>query len=418
MRTQTVLILGCTAIAVFLFSTAAAETGGTAFDPGDDNVAPQTKAGRAGICQIGPGLGSTLLFPYVEVDLADTNGVSTLISVNNGFGSETLVRLVMWTDWGIPTLAFDIYLKGFDVQTINVRDLFDGNVPVTGIGTDLSAFPFCDVMPPTYSSPALTAGEIAHLRTAHTGQFGHIDGLCYGANHGDHLARGFITADVVDECSDVEGFEPNYTPANISYPYFMEGGGGLGIAIIDNRLWGDVIYVDFNNDFAQGSEAVSLWADPADFTGSNVFTFYGRHSGNDGRDERVPLPYRWDQRFLNGGAFAGGADLIVFQQPAHFVSSAISCLDTPSWWPLETGVTTLDEDADNLEVFPDNIFNLVTQRVPISAIGPSYDFGWVQVQTNQRQMWIQPSLSAMGRFSAGFNGFPVEFLCDKTPPVN
>ena len=40
----------------------------------------------------------------------------------------------MWTDWGIPTMAFDIYLKGFDVQTINVRSLLDGLVPVTGVG--------------------------------------------------------------------------------------------------------------------------------------------------------------------------------------------------------------------------------------------------------------------------------------------
>jgi len=418
MRTQTVLILACTAIAVLLPLTAAAETGGTAFAPGDDNVTPQTKAGRAGICQIGPGLGSTLLFPYVEVDLADPNGVTTLISVNNWFFPETLVRLVMWTDWGIPTLAFDIYLKAFDVQTINVRDLLAGMVPVTGVGADLSSFPYCDTMPPTYSSPALTPGEIAHLRTAHIGQPGHIDGLCYGADHGDQMARGFITVDVVDECSDVEGFEPYYTPANTSYPYFMEGGGSLGIAIIDNRLWGDVVYVDFSNDFAQGSEAVSLWADPADFTGSNVFTFYGRHSGNDGRDERVPLPNFWVQRFLNGGPFAGGADLIVFQQPANFVSSAISCLDTPSWWPLETVVVTMDEDSDNFESFASDIFDLVTQRVPISAIGPSYDFGWVQIGAGHRQMWVQPSLSAMGRFSAGFNGFPFEFLCDKTPPVN
>jgi hypothetical protein len=79
---------------------------------------------------------------------------------------------------------------------------------------------------------------------------------------------------------------------------------------------------------------------------------------------------------------------------------------------------TLDEDADNLEGFASDIFDLVTQRVPISAIGPSYDFGWVQIDAVHRQMWVQPSLSAMGRFSAGFNGFPVDFLCDETPPVN
>ena len=226
----------------------AADTGSPTLSGVAQGTASATKAGPAGVCQIGPGLGSTLLFPLVEIDLANSAGLSTLISVNNGLSDETLVRLVMWTDWGIPTLAFDIYLKPFDVQTINVRSLFNGDVPATGAGADLSGYPFCDAFPPFHTNPVLTSGQIEQLRTAHTGQPGHIDGLCYGADHSDQIARGYITVDVVDECSAVEGFEPIWTPANDSYPYFMDGGDPLGIAIIDNRLWGDVVYVDFTNN--------------------------------------------------------------------------------------------------------------------------------------------------------------------------
>jgi len=82
---------------------------------------------RAGDCVIGPGLAATLLIPYFELDLAHPFNVTTLISVNNGLNPPALSRVVLWTDWGVPTLAFDIYLKGFDVQTINVRDLFNGD---------------------------------------------------------------------------------------------------------------------------------------------------------------------------------------------------------------------------------------------------------------------------------------------------
>ncbi len=418
MLAQALQTVVCVVIAMSLSVPVVAEGPQTATVPDGANASPQLKAGRAGICQIGAGLASTLLYPYFEVDLADPNGVTTLISVNNGMSAPVLTRLVVWTDWGVPTLAFDIWLDGFDVQPINIRHLFDGIVPVTGVGADLSEFPFCGTWPPSYTNPALTAGEISHLATAHTGQPGHIDGLCYGADHGDNVVRGFVTVDTVDECSNIEGHDPEYTPANSSYPYFAEGGDPSGIATVNNTLWGDVIYVDFDNDSAQGSEAVAIWADAAEFTGSSHYTFYGRHSSYDGSDERVPLPYVWDQRFLNGGPFAGGADLIVFQQPHHLASDPISCVDTPGWFPMETSVATVDEAAGNIEAFADDLFPLVTQRVPISTVGPSYDFGWIQLQTPNRQMWVQPTLTAGGRFSAGFNGFPVEFLCDEIPPAN
>jgi hypothetical protein len=413
MRTTTVLATVCVALAATLVPTAAVAEE-TAIAVAGGSPAP-SKAGWAGVCQIGPGLASTLLVPYFEVDLTSPTGLTTLISVNSGLQGQSLARLVVWTDWGIPTLAFDIFLEPFDVQTINVRNLFQGQVPATGVGVDLSAFPFCVSLPPTYSNPALTAGEIEQLKTAHTGEPGHIDGLCYGADHGDQRARGSITVDVVDECSDLEAFEPVYTPVNTSYPYFDDGGGSGGIAIADNRLWGDVIYLDDANNFAQATEAVALWADPAEFPGADVFTFYGRHSGWDGRDERVPLPWRWDQRFLNGGPFAGGADLIVFQQPGSSDAAPVSCGSTPAWYPLATAVATIDEDAGNILVLGNDLFPLVTQRVPISALAPTYDFGWVQIEASLRQMWILPSLSAGGRFSAGFNGHPVNFLCTESP---
>jgi hypothetical protein len=366
-------------------------------------------------CLVGQGLGSTLLVPYFEVDLDDPDGVTTLISVNNGYSNPTLTHLVMWTDWGVPTAAFDIYLEGFDVQSINVRSLFNGVVPVTGVGADLSLFQYCDTRPPHYPTPALTPGEIAQLRTAHTGQSGHIDGLCYAADHGDGIARGFITVDVVDQCSGLEGHEPFYTPANGCCSYFADGGGGAGVAVVDNRLWGDVIYVDYADNAAQATEAVAIWADPLRFSGTDIYTFYGRNHGYDGRDERAPLPSIWDQRFFNGGAFSGGADLIVFQLPNMSNASPVACGTTPAWWPLPLDAGSFDEQAGNYTAYP-NAFGLVTQRVSVGSLAPPYDFGWMQVGHSDHQVWVQPSLTALGRFSASFNGVPVSFLCGVSPP--
>ncbi len=153
MRAKALPTVACVVITVLFALPAAAESAETAISPGAAAATPQLKAGRAGVCMIGAGLASTLLYPYFEVDLADPNGVTTLISVNNGLNVPVMTRLVVWTDWGIPTMAFDIWLDAFDVQPINVRLLFQGIVPSTATGVDLSAFPYCGTWPPSLHQP-------------------------------------------------------------------------------------------------------------------------------------------------------------------------------------------------------------------------------------------------------------------------
>ncbi len=377
--------------------------------------APVHAQPRAGDCVIGPGLAATLLVPYIEVELDTFNGKTTLISISNGMSTTALVRVVLWTDWAVPTLAFDVYLTGFDVQTINFRDVFNGVIPSTGSGVDLSAYPFCGTLTPYHPNPALTANEIAQLRAFHTGDLGPLDPGCAGEAYGDGLARGYVTVDVVDECSGVEAVDPVFTPANTTYPYFVDGGGAAGIATTENVLWGDVLYVDASRNFAQGMEAVGLWADPTLFSGTNIFTFYGRYSGWDGRDDRVPLPYRWDQRFLNGGPFSGGANLIVWRDTEVAAASPVSCLSEPSWKPLQATCGCMDEDAGNYYGVSQNAFPLATQRVDVSSLAIPYAFGWIQIDSHVSQMWVQSTLTAESRYSATMNGTPVEFLCNRTP---
>src|SRR4028119_2495923 len=65
---------------------------------------------------------ATLLLPYFECDLDDNlapadGGVTTLFSINNASATAVLAHVTLWTDESIPTLDFDIYLTGYDVQT-------------------------------------------------------------------------------------------------------------------------------------------------------------------------------------------------------------------------------------------------------------------------------------------------------------
>src|SRR3954454_17316745 len=75
---------------------------------------------------------ATLLLPYFEVDLNNANGINTLFSINNASATAVLAHVTVWTDQSVPALDFDVYLTGYDVQTISLRDIFvNGNLPVT-----------------------------------------------------------------------------------------------------------------------------------------------------------------------------------------------------------------------------------------------------------------------------------------------
>src|ERR1043166_7341240 len=103
-----------------------------AFALGSLMSTPVAFAAMSGDCRAADQPAATLLIPYFEVDLDDPTGITTTFSVNNSAPRPVLARVTLWTDWGVPTLAFDLYLTGYDAQTLNVRDLLRGELPTTG----------------------------------------------------------------------------------------------------------------------------------------------------------------------------------------------------------------------------------------------------------------------------------------------
>src|SRR3954464_12566302 len=83
------------------------------------------------ICNIDVSPAATLLLPYFEVDLNNPNGLTTLFSVNNASDMAVLAHVVVYSDLSVPVLDFNVYLTGYDVQGINLRDLLAGAIPVT-----------------------------------------------------------------------------------------------------------------------------------------------------------------------------------------------------------------------------------------------------------------------------------------------
>jgi hypothetical protein len=82
---------------------------------------------------------STLLFPFVSYDYEqgaiDNSGQTTLIAITNVSSDAQIVHITVWTDYSIAILDFNLTLTGYDVQTINIRDILrDGNLPSETFG--------------------------------------------------------------------------------------------------------------------------------------------------------------------------------------------------------------------------------------------------------------------------------------------
>lgn len=416
-----------------------------------------TPALQAELCTTDTVPAATLLLPYFEVDLANTDCVTTLFSINNARPDATLAHVTMWTDWSQPTVDFDIFLTGFDVVTVNLQDVFRGYIPITadqqsdptdtisphgGEYSDhpawdasFTAAPNCINFFPLFNNPVITGFRLDLLRNGHQGlpvQYG--NGLCIGANYGDGRARGYITIDDARRC----GLEDPSMPI-----YF---GGADPVATNDNQLWGDFFIVDPPNNSAIGEPLVHIEADAA-LISQTAYTFYGRYTGVGGADQREPLSTQWATRFIQGGGFTGGTDLLVWRDSTTSNIGFFTCGEGPDWLPLnETQVVAFDESEDAVELCfdpgggvispPDPsvdpaCFPLETQRVSIGVgdLTPPNDFGWLYLNLNIddvgvtgdvdfgaagdiAQSYVIAQHSASGRFSVGLEAIELANACE------
>jgi hypothetical protein len=412
---------------------------------------------------------ATLLVPYFEVDLDDANGVTTLFSVNNASASAVVAHVTFWTDKSIPTLDFDIYLTGYDVQTINVRDIFNGILPRTAersldsgdtsspsppSGGTQAAPPRDTDFPGTtgpcanpynaFPTPTLSATFLTnHLRPAHTGgpSTAVFQGRCSGADYGDNIARGYITVDIVNSC-------------NLSFP--SDAGYATQFLRFDNVLWGDYFYVNPAENFAQGETLVHVEAcipgnGYVGFVGNGAglcpfvvgdYTFYGRYAVVAGNDNREPLATTFATRYANGGNFDGGTDFVVWRDSKTIPTGANGPYNCATgevgWFPLgQSDVVAFDEqeNATDLCFRGDNVspaqggddtcFPLETQRIFAEGgnaiaddLGIPYEFGWLYANLNHTitgdpfpgvaQAWWTTNMDAQGRFSVGFDAIKLD----------
>jgi hypothetical protein len=229
--------------------------------------------------------------------------------------------VVVWTDWSFPALDFNIFLTGYDVQAINLYDIFgrgviaptSGTSSTTAVPTNVAmAQPALNTANPNINSLAgcsnlpgpIPPGLLSDLQAIFTTGVGGGVGIpCtsrVGATHSN--AIGYITVDVNANCNTSLPNVNTYFTTNI---------------LFDNVLIGD--FQDLNpnpatGNFAAGNPMVHIRAIPeGGFVGSapgtNLpFTFYDRYTFGlaDRRfDRRQPLPHVFAARFISSSPSSG-----------------------------------------------------------------------------------------------------------------
>ena len=202
---------------------------------------------------------ATLLLPYFEVDRTPGDrGETTLFTVINVTQLPQIARVTLWTDWSLPLFSFNIFLTGYDAQSIDLYDILVGGLlsGPEGTSSDVRAgqrsfdndenplleIADCDTLAATL--PPFFRGELVRALT--TGQ---SPALCAGRRvGGEHAhAAGYVTIDLVANCNVLLPTDPGYFTSEV---------------LFDNVLTGDYQQLNRKQNLASGGPLVHIRAIP------------------------------------------------------------------------------------------------------------------------------------------------------------
>lgn len=355
---------------------------------------------------------ATLLIPHFEVEPDNPGGVKTIITLQNTSASAAVARVTLWTDLGLPTASFNLYLTGYDAETINLRSIFNREVPFTADAgddpTDTSSpndgisnkgplsqdinFPG----PGNMSADALSGSISPSLLAAHTGGASdeYFAGACGARNFGDGIARGYVTIDDMNIQTAANHLDPGYVTAN--------DGLGLGSR---NILTGDYVILNpttrqLTADLAVPIEASGFTSDPRVEPPGPKQTFYGRFNGYGAADQREPLPNAW------AGVSASGRTDVAYWRDSGVITAPFACGGSPAGLPSgQVATTVFNADGSTAAAPAGNLFPFVSGVASGASLGLTPPLGWLFANLNLpgptiRQSWLVfrqiPSEAAAG----------------------
>jgi len=315
---------------------------------------------------------ATLLLPYFEVDLETAGGQTTLFTITNVSRYSQIAHVTIWTDFAVPVLEFNIFLTGYDIQAINLKDVLGTGTVASSTGTG----------PTPAKSPLGTAGFVPSLTAPANGGPGYTNPnfrsaincdanpgvipqsiialvrteltkgstpTCSSAGGVHQHAIGYVTIDLVGTCTNRSPTDPLYYTTDL---------------LFDNVLIGDYQQVGPHpagsaaSSFDAGANPmVHLRAVPeGGAAGSNVptalpYTFYDRYTpaANRVADRRQPLPSTFAARYIQGGPSAFATNFTIWRE--GFGTGTGACSTLPANAIVNTAEIVRFDEHENPFVF-------------------------------------------------------------------
>ncbi len=312
---------------------------------------------------------ATLLVPYAVVDLnadgtPNVNGYTTLLGVTNVSSTKQLIHVVVWDAQSSHVVDFDEVLSGYDVWTINFRDLLTGSFNLFDTGdpdkTDNGSGPKPTSVPPqpqvgdfwkgTLGIPAVPFGpttnrgyttalpapqDIDFATPALTGcNFPYGNLASFGPAIVTALQGAIVTLPQYTPCRTASVANPPWLAGLTDNPVFFyvtvdvvtacnqnfpdeDGYWTGGFPSNNNVLIGDVVYLNTATNFSDSFPAVSIEAD-LDWASATHTGFYSRYSTAAGvNDFHEPLATAFAFRYINTGGPT--SNLMVWKDTADII---------------------------------------------------------------------------------------------------
>ncbi len=361
---------------------------------------------------------ASLLVPYAVVDLnadgtPNTSGYTTLFAVTNVSSDLVLVHFTAWSAQSVHVVDWDEVLTGYDVWTINFRDLLTGHFDYFDTGSPLDPVPVTGPPPygPTTNVSAAAVALVPPVDVPAAGITGCNFPYGYRPTLGPIIVSKlqqdiyaqptqyvascktgvpnfpspawlvgltknpvffYVTADVVAACNtafpDESGYWNNGPASN-----------GNRFPLARNVIIGDVIWVNFTSNFSESMPAVHLEADPDAITATGFRAFYDRYANIAApvqQDDREPLATAFAFRYINTGGVTTQAmvwkdSLEVDRVPCASKVTGIVCACQPyiyyAFDENENASARGGGGPSGFDIAEPNVIPFETQAAPINA---------------------------------------------------
>jgi hypothetical protein len=380
---------------------------------------------------------ATLLLPYFEVDLTSQAGETTVFTVTNVGPEEQIAHVTLWTNRAYPVIDFNVYLTGYDVQRIDVRDVLMGRLAPQGTrladagelsrmnrGVNASA---CEDLPSELPLATVNRMHLAFMN-------GNVPAAgdtpaCSGVSTPLQKVEvtGYATIDVVGSCTTLLPTESAYYTEAIRY---------------DNVLVGEYQQVNRGRNLAQGGPLVHIRAiRGADGKTNLRDTFYSRFQSAAAPklDARQPLPSTFAARWAHGGPGSFETTVKIWRQ--GLTGADVPCDKYKCNAKLQiTELATFDEEENVVGAAPRSgpvctpiELEFVTSAVFRTAVNDGDFFpqlnngsigGWIYMNLTPenedlaRQAWVITSMRAEGRYSVDSDALALGNGCSPPPPLS